>query len=186
MSQKELINGSMFLLLRKFVESGYDHKTWLKLAEVNNREESGYSPDENYPISEMYAIISKAAEMADLSENELKEAFGEFLVPNLLSIYHKYINPSWKTFDMLIYTESIMHHAVRKENENANPPALHVSKVSDTLLIIDYYSKRKLASLAIGIIKGIAKHYNEADNINVTPVTNPDDERVQIRVNYIK
>lgn len=186
MPTEEKINGSMFVLLKRFVESSYDSETWIKLNKAADNEHNHYSPDENYPVTEMQAIILKASELTGLSGNELKEAFGIFLVPNLLSIYHKYVNPSWKTFEMLENTEKIMHQAVRKENQAANPPALYVSKVSDTLLIIDYHSKRRMAPLAVGIIKGIAKHYNESENIEVNPVTNPNDERVQIRVNYIQ
>ena len=61
-----------------------------------------------------------------------------------------------------------MHKAVRKEENKANPPTLHISRVSDKLLIIDYYSKRRMASLAIGIIKGIAKFYNESEKRQIT------------------
>ncbi len=81
-------------------------------------------------------------------------------------------------------TELVMHKAVRKEENKANPPVLNVSRVHDNLLIIDYYSKRRLACLAIGIIRGIIKFYNETDKVTVIPNTNPADERVQIRIEF--
>lgn len=185
MPTNEKINGSMFMLLNKFVESNYDHQTWINLTKAAGAEKSHYNMEENYPMSEMEAIISQASDLTGLSENDLKEKFGEFLVPNLLNIYKKYVNPSWKTFEMLQYTEKIMHQAVRKENQKANPPALHVTKVGDHL-IIDYHSKRKMAALAVGIIKGIADYYNERDKVEVIPMTNLNDERVQIKVNFKK
>jgi hypothetical protein len=85
---------------------------------------------------------------------------------------------------MLENTELVMHKAVRMEENQAAPPFLNVSRVHDNLIIIDYYSKRKLASLAIGIIKGIAKFYDETEKVHVVPMTNPNDERVQIRIEF--
>lgn len=42
-----------------------------------------------------------------------------------------------------------------------------------------------MGSLAIGIIKGIAKYYHEETNIVIESTTVPDDERVQIQVSYV-
>ena len=42
-----------------------------------------------------------------------------------------------------------------------------------------------MASLAVGIIKGIAKYYNESSKVKIVPTTNPNDERVQIRVEFL-
>jgi hypothetical protein len=74
-----------------------------------------------------------------------------------------------------------MHGAVRREG-SATPPVLNVNRVNEKLLYIDYYSKRKMGSLAIGIIKGIAKYFNEAERIQITSMSNPNDERVQLKV----
>ena len=41
-----------------------------------------------------------------------------------------------------------------------------------------------MASLAVGIIKGIAKYYNESEKVKVIPATDLNDERVQIRVEF--
>ncbi len=119
-----------------------------------------------------------------LPAEKLKEQFGEYLVPGLLTLFKSHINPGWKTFEMLENTEFVMHRAVRKEENKASPPTLNVSRVNDKLLIIDYYSKRRMASLAIGMIKGIAKFYNESEKLQITLNAESDDERVQIRVEF--
>ncbi len=50
--------------------------------------------------------------------------------------------------------------------------------------MIDYFSKRKMGALAVGIIKGIATYYNEQDKIEIKSMSDPEDERVQIRVEF--
>lgn len=186
MHQEELkVHGSLFLLLKKFVESNYSEDTWSKLIQTAGIQRPVYEMNQSYPAVEFFSLINTAAYHMGFPENDLKEKFGEFLVPDLLAIYKAYVNPAWKTFDILMNTEQVMHTAVRRQAGNANPPVLNVTRVSDKLLIIDYYSKRKMASLAIGIIKGIAKYYHEGEKIKIVPNTNPDDERVQIRVEFL-
>lgn len=52
-------------------------------------------------------------------------------------------------------------------------------------MIVDYHSKRRMAGVAVGIIKGIAGYFNESDMVEVTRVTPADEERVQIRVDFL-
>ena len=74
--------------------------------------------------------------------------------------------------------------AVRTEQSIANPPVINVRRIHDKLLVIDYYSKRKMASLAVGIIRGIAAFYSESEKVVVIPTTDQGDENVQIRVEF--
>lgn len=178
------VHGSIFFLLKKFVVTNFSEKVWEELNREAGTEGKIFEITQNYPIEDIGAIVGAASRHTGASVNELKEKFGEYLVPDLFSLYSSYLRPEWKTKDVLIHTENVMHGAVRKLNSTANPPILNVSKVSDQLLIIDYHSKRKMGSLAVGIIKGIARYYGEHDSIDVTPTTDPDDERVQIRVTF--
>lgn len=86
----------------------------------------------------------------------------KFLVPDLLMIYKKYVRPEWRTYEMLLKTEIAMHGAVRKTDGRADPPMLLVTKKGPRRLIVDCHSKRRMAGVAVGIIRGIAKHYDEA------------------------
>ncbi len=185
MTQETLqMHGSMFFLLNQFVVRNYGNETWLLLMKMAGATESQHDIHKNYPAAEMFSILTAASEVTNIPEDKLKENFGEYLVPTLLSMYKHHINPEWKTFEMLENTELVMHKAVRKQENEASPPVLQITRVHDKLLIIDYYSKRRMVSLGIGIIKGIAKFYNEADKINVECMNDPNDERVQIRVEF--
>lgn len=85
---------------------------------------------------------------------------------------------------MLLYTEHAMHGAVKREDARTNPPLLLVTKKGSNQLIVDYHSKRRMSEMAVGIIKGIAKHYNENDMVQVQRLTPADAERVQIKVDF--
>lgn len=185
MTQSDLtMHGSMFVFFKQFIEETFSSSLWLELNKKANTNHSTYQIHNSYPSNIFYSLLQTAANLTNHSENELKEEFGEYLVPKLLSLYKSYINPAWKTFELLENTELVMHKAVRREELQAKPPILNVSKVAVNLLIIDYYSKRRMASLAVGIIKGIAKFYNEQEKVRVILKADPDDERVQIRIEF--
>ncbi|HEX8270797.1 MAG TPA: heme NO-binding domain-containing protein [Flavobacterium sp.] len=179
------VHGSIFFLLKKFVNNNFPENTWELLNEKAGTGSLVFSVTENYSIEAMNELVRIASGMTGLPENLLKEQFGEYLVEDLFALYADYIRPEWRTFDIILNTEPVMHGAVRRLNSTANPPVLNVTKVHNKLLIIDYYSRRKMAGLAIGIIKGIAKYYGETDSVTITPMSDFNDERVQIRLDFL-
>ena len=178
------VHGSIFYLLRKYVDSSFAEGTWANLIKLSGA--SGeYDITSNYPIQEIGLIVAAASQLTGISPQDIQERFGEYLVPDLFKVYADYLRPEWKTFDVLLHTENVMHGAVRKLNSTANPPILNVTKVNNQLLVIDYYSQRRMGALAIGIIKGIAKHFGETEMITIKSMSDPEAERVQIRVEFV-
>ena len=182
---EDKMHGSIFVFLKRFVEKTYDFSAWVKLSEETGIHRTTYQMNEMYPVKELYTVVGAIAEHSGKDRNVVLEEFGTFLVPDLLLIFNKYVNPTCCMFDMIQNTEAFMHGAVRRQDERTNPPRLFVTKVSKNLLVIDYHSKRRMASIALGIIKGIANHFNETNAYRVWPVTDLDAERVQLRVERI-
>jgi len=182
----DYMHGSMFVLLKRFVESTFDYSTWVKLLEEAGVEHTGFRLQDMYPTHEIFAIVSKLSELTGQPIYELFEQFGEFMVPDLMMMYQKYLQPEWRTYEMVLHTEEAMHGAVRREHSHANPPILLVTKVGDKQLIIDYYSKRRMAGVAMGIVKGIAKYFDESEVVDVMQLTPTDAERVQIKVEFLR
>ena len=57
-----------------------------------------------------------------------------------------------------------------------------MSRIGPDELMIDYVSPRRMGGLAVGIVRGVAAYYDEADRIDVMPTTSEDGERVRIHV----
>jgi len=90
---EDRMHGSIFVLLKRFVESTYDYSTWIKLLEATGIDHAAYQMQEMYPTRELFLLVNKASEISGISVYDLMEQFGEFLVPDLLLVYKKYINP---------------------------------------------------------------------------------------------
>ena len=97
-------------------------------------------------------------------------------------MYQKLLQPEWKTLDMLENTELTMHKQVRQEHRENSPPVLEVVRLGLNELMIDYVSARRMSGLAVGIVRGVAAYYDEADLIDVQPTTTEEGERVRIHV----
>ena len=97
-------------------------------------------------------------------------------------MYQKLIRPEWRTLDMIEHTEQTMHAQVRREHHQNAPPVLEVTRLNANEVLINYVSARRMGGLAVGIVRGVAAYYDEADRIDVMPTTSEDGERVQIHV----
>jgi hypothetical protein len=176
------MHGTILTLLKRYVQTQYDHSTWVKLIELAGLEQIEFNHKTVYPDEHIYTLVGHAAEMTGLSAGELHEKFGEYLVPDLMYMYQKLLKPEWNTLDMLEHTELTMHARVRQEHSENAPPVLEVSRLGPNELMIDYVSSRRMSGLAVGIVRGLATYYDEADRIDVMPTTSEDGERVRIHV----
>lgn len=176
------VHGTIFTLLKRYVQTQYDHSTWVRLVEVAGLSSGDFHHKEVYPDEQMYALVGAAAEMTGLPATTLQEKFGEYLVPDLMYMYQKLVQPNWTTLDMLEHTENTMHRQVRQEHVQNAPPVLAVVRHSVDALEITYVSQRRMGALAVGIVRGLATYFDEADRIVIEPETSEDGERVHIRV----
>ncbi|WP_165699474.1 heme NO-binding domain-containing protein [Hymenobacter jejuensis] len=179
------MHGSIFILLKRYVQTQYDHSTWVRLVETSGLGALDFNHKEVYPDAHIYALVGHAAEMTGIPAEKLQEKFGEYLVPDLMYIYGKLVDPAWRTLDMIEHTESVMHKRVRQDHAENRPPVLDVTRVSSQEVQINYVSDRRMGALAVGIVRGLATYFDEADQIVVEPTTSENGEHVQIRVRRI-
>ncbi len=179
------MHGSIYVLLKKFVEQSFDTATWETLLADVGLPGQQWDAATNYGDEAIGALVQAAASRLQLTPADVLQTFGEYIVPDIMATFGRYADPSWRTFDTIANTERALHYGARTDFPGIQPPVLNVTIQNANQLTIDYYSKRRMAALAVGIIKGIAKYHGEADAIQVTPTTTLEAERVQIKVSRI-
>lgn len=155
------MHGVVFAELKKWVDTEHGEAVWPKLLEAAGLPGHVYMPISEYPDAEAMALVGAASRLTGKSAGELLEGFGEFIAPDLIAMYRNLVRPEWRTLDVLEHTEGTIHSVVRVKNKGAQPPRLHVRRVSPTEAVITYNSERKMCALAVGITRGLAKHYGE-------------------------
>jgi predicted hydrocarbon binding protein len=163
------MHGVIFAEMKKYVETRIGGDTWNDLLIRSGLGERTYTASQPYPDEEAIALVSTASRITGMPVPAILEDFGEFIVPDLAKTYKVMIRPSWKTLDLIENTESIIHRVVRVAYRGATPPILQSNRISPDEVVVVYQSPRKMCALARGIVKGIAKLYDE--HVTITETT---------------
>lgn len=158
------MHGIIFGELKKLVDSRLGGDTWRELLKDAGLATKVYMPVTEYPDEEAVRIVGALAERTGKSPRELFVEFGEFIAPDLLALYRHMVKPEWRTLELLENTEDTIHRVVRIRNPGARPPQLKCTRDGEEVLIT-YTSARRMCGVAIGIARGLARHYQESIEI---------------------
>jgi len=155
------MHGLILVELKKFVRTNFGDVAWTDMLRAAGLESKVYLATDTCPDAEVVALVTAASRQLGKPAPAILESFGEFLVPDLVRLYAAIIHPTWRTLDLLANTETVMHKAVRAQSPGATPPNLICQRPGPGEVVIIYSSPRKMCALARGLVKGIAKHFDE-------------------------
>ena len=155
------MHGIFFSELRNYIEATQGKESWNVLLTRAGLANKVYISASEYPDPEIVALIVTGSTMTGLSVAQFLENFGAFLVPTLIKTFGHLLKPQWRTLDVIEHTEAVVHTGVRVKNPGSKPPELRAFRRSKDEIKLIYSSPRKMCSLAIGIVRGLAKHFRE-------------------------
>ncbi|TMB86360.1 MAG: hypothetical protein E6J37_13090 [Chloroflexi bacterium] len=159
------VQGIILDELEKYVGRELGEPGLSRMRGLTGRGEGGYRFDSSYPDEEVHLIVRGVAEATGKAPEAILEAFAEAMVPGLLGVYGFLVNPRWSFLDLIVNTEGVIHKGVRVTSTSAKPPAIQAERVGPEAVTIFYRSRRKLCSVAKGIVRGAAAHYRVAVTI---------------------
>ena len=155
------MHGILFLELHKFAISELGTAGWRSAQTASGLRAETYLASKTYPDEDLVARVVAVAEASKKDVDSVLQAFGAFIVPDLVATYGPFIDPSWKTLDLLANTEEQIHKAVRLNTPGATPPDLRIVRDGPSAVVLTYSSARKLCAVAKGIAAGVAAHFGE-------------------------
>jgi hypothetical protein len=155
------MHGTIFVELKKYAEAKLGSEAWARLIDEAGLQDR-YSAFEHYPDEHAGRLVATAARVTGQDAGAILEDFGEFIAPDLLEMYWALVAPEWKTLDVIEHTETAIHEVVRLEKPGASPPRLRVARTGPDEVLITYDSERRMCRVAVGIAKGLARHFQEA------------------------
>ncbi|MEQ9404522.1 MAG: heme NO-binding domain-containing protein [Cyclobacteriaceae bacterium] len=158
------MHGLVCSKFQEFYISNFGLREWDQFAKKAGID-THFELTKSYSDKMFMRILVMALEIHKLNARETLESFGKFLTPFLLKLYQP--KDDWTTLDLLEHTESEIHATVRMRDRNAAPPRLQIKRWDRDEVEIRYNSPRNIPFLGIGIIKGLAEHYNELDRIEI-------------------
>jgi hypothetical protein len=154
------MHGSIMHAFKQFVIAQHGNPLWEAVAQVTGAQ-GWYLHNSTYSDAELQVLVSECSRQLKEPEGELLERFGVYVVPTLFQFYGAFVDPRWRTFELIAHTEDVIHRAVRIRNPEVQPPHLVVRQVGPDEIRIEYSSARRLCDLAVGICRGVADHYGE-------------------------
>ena len=140
--------GLIFFSLQKFAQKQFGPTVWTRLFTEAGLPAKLYLPTTDYPDAEAIALVRAASRVSGQPVEELLEAFGTAIVPDLVSLYRSVIQPDWRTLDLIANAEEVIHTAVRQRNPAATPPVLQCLRLGDHDMQVVYASERRMCALA--------------------------------------
>ena len=160
------MHGLIFFYIQKFAdEASTGGMSWDAVRSSVVTTAQKYLPSGIYPDADAVALFQSLSQSAGRPLPKILEQFGEFLAPHLVKVAGTHIDPSWHTLDLIEHTESIIHAMIRSANPGAAPPVLETVRQSPNELHLVYSSARRLCPLALGLMRGMARHYGEEISI---------------------
>ncbi|TMO60438.1 heme NO-binding domain-containing protein [Pseudoalteromonas aurantia] len=154
------MKGVIFRGLESLVIEKCGMAVWDTLLEKNAPEDRVYISVQSYPDDELVGLAQYVAVALQLPIAEVLKAFGEYLFGYLLP-RHSTIIAKFDGFVSLIMSiDSVIHSEVAKLYQEPNLPKIRCKVIEDGLILMHYYSSRKLCLCAEGLIYGAAAHYN--------------------------
>lgn len=176
------MHGIVFLELRKFVEAGFGRDGWMQILKKADIGEDLFMPSKTYPDHQIVSIVMAACEITGKSAHEILDAFGKFIVPDLIGIYGSFIDPKWTMIDMIENVDTTIHRIVRMKNAGADPPELSCTRLEKNKIEITYKSNRKMCAFAKGLVAGLADHYSVKATVTETLCMHNGDAECRMQV----
>jgi hypothetical protein len=155
--------------IQGLITENYGVETWEKVKEKSNVSIDLFLSNEPYPDEITYDLAHAAAEVLNISLNEVLINFGEYWV----------INTGQKNYGLLMQAGGSglkeflinlpnFHSRVMLIYPKLTPPEFSVTDIKENSLTIHYYSNRQgLKYFVYGLISGLGKMYNQPVKIDI-------------------
>ena len=155
------MKGIIFNLLEGVVTEAHGEPVWDQLLEAAGVD-GAYTSLGNYPDEDLYELVAAAAGALQLPANAVVRWFGVQALPLLAQKYPEFFASHRSTRSFILTLNGIIHPEVRKLYPGSEPPMFDFDSSSPEVLVMGYYSKRRLCALAEGFVEGAARHFGES------------------------
>ncbi len=174
------MKGMIFTEFLELVEEKFGLEVYDQMLE-NAGDEGIYTSVGSYNHLDLVKLIVELSKLTNIPIGTLQEVFGENAFTTLLNSLPLQENLGDDTFTFLQTVETYIHKEVIKLYPDATPPRFEFHTITESRMVMDYFSARCMGSVCLGLIKGCAKHFNE--DIDVTmQLVNGKEDHVQFEI----
>ena len=129
-----------------------------------------YTSVGTYPHQEMVGLVMQLQHHTQIDVETLLKTFGSHLFDVFKKSYAVFFENHMTAFDFLESIENHIHVEVKKLYPDAELPRFETQRISADTMKMIYFSDRKMAALAEGLILSTLVHFNEGGTIETKQV----------------
>lgn len=156
------MKGIVFTEFLEMVEETYGYNVVDKILTENDLESEGiYTSVGTYSHGEMIQLLVGLSDYTGTGIPTLLKTFALYFFDTLKKGYPQFLEAADNAFDFLESIENYIHVEVRKLYPDAELPRFETQIKDDGALEMIYYSERKMADFAEGLIEKSLEYYKE-------------------------
>ncbi|MCU1376147.1 MAG: Heme binding domain protein [Actinomycetia bacterium] len=138
-------------------------ETWLAIKEKAGVDVVAFLSMDAYPDELTYSLVGAASEVLGMTPDEILEAFGKhWVLYTARGGYGPLLKSAGNSLPEFLSNLDALHVRVGLTMPKLRPPSFRVQKISESELIVSYYSQRLgLASMVVGLLKGVGDMFGQ-------------------------
>lgn len=158
------MHGRVIFQLTSHIIRFYGLDIWNLVQQEADLSSKLYSASQIYPDEEFMTLIVSLSKLTGTDKSEILERFGDDMITGMFKLYGIHFNSAWTTFDFLENLDMTISNAFPSSSGIVHPKLSIIHNIPDAMTLT-YCSPRHLCEMVRGIIRGLARHYDE--NITV-------------------
>lgn len=156
------MKGVVFDEFVDMVEAHFSAEMADRIINASNLASGGaYTSVGTYDHGELIELVRHLSDETGTPVPELLRTFGEYLFKRFYILYPSFLAEHGSTFELLASLDKKIHVEVKKLYPDAELPRFAHRMGGPGKMILTYRSRRPLADLAEGLIRGCIHHYDE-------------------------
>lgn len=177
------MKGIVFTEFLEMVESKFGYVMVDKIINDADLPSKGsYTSVGTYPHQEMVSLVVQLHLKTQIEVESLLKIFGSHLFDVFKKSYASFFNEHTSAFDFLESIENHIHVEVKKLYPDAELPRFETQRISADTMKMIYFSDRKMAALAEGLIASTLDHYNHQNGSIETIQVDPEGKIVEFLI----
>lgn len=174
------MQGMVFTALSEMVVDNFGMSRWNSVLEQANLSSEGvFTSAQQYPDGELLTLVSILSTELNIPIPDLVRSFGVYLFPVLYARRPKKLDQVTGVIEFLTFVEDTIHYEVKRLYPDTYLPTFEHELLSDGQLKLVYRSKRKMCTLAEGLIEGAASQFNQKVDIDHPVCVHKGDEHCE-------
>ncbi len=155
------MKGTIFNILEEFICDKFGDETYEDILEEVTPvliEKGPFIGPGTYPDSDFLKLVGGLLEKKGIAPEKGIRALGEYSFEKLLEKLPVSINQFNTPKDLILGLNDVIHIEVKKLYEDADLPYFEYEELNEKVLIVKYYSSRKLYPFVEGLLDGLVKY----------------------------